>query len=229
MFVYLITNTINGKQYVGQTTTTPERRWLQHIRESRRKSGVLQSAICKYGKDAFFVATLATARSQEELNQKEQDFIFAYNTLNRDFGYNRHEGGNKPPLATPESIFKMVKANTGRKRSGVALENLRAGTQKRIAAGRNGWGTIGHFVSAETRAKIGAKSLGRKHSAQSLEKMSKNRARKIDEMTEKILHLHDAGKSARQIGRALNIHHASVLRRVKSRLNIVKSQENQYR
>lgn len=50
MRVYLITNTISGKQYIGQTTQTLASRWAQHLRDTRKSHLPLFSAIKKYGK-----------------------------------------------------------------------------------------------------------------------------------------------------------------------------------
>ncbi|QJX73984.1 GIY-YIG catalytic domain-containing protein [Faustovirus] len=33
-FIYLITNKLNGRQYVGQTTRTIEERWKEHLDEA---------------------------------------------------------------------------------------------------------------------------------------------------------------------------------------------------
>ena len=47
MFVYLITNTINGKRYVGQTKRTLHERWWQHTHQKNCR--YLSAAINKYG------------------------------------------------------------------------------------------------------------------------------------------------------------------------------------
>ena len=53
-FIYVITNTVNGKQYVGQTRLTVGHRWNEHVRHAKRKrKGVLHAAINKYGAESF--------------------------------------------------------------------------------------------------------------------------------------------------------------------------------
>jgi group I intron endonuclease len=52
--VYLVTNKVNGKQYVGYTNTIPERRWSAHKTSARRGSQLwFHQALRKYGEDAF--------------------------------------------------------------------------------------------------------------------------------------------------------------------------------
>lgn len=175
MFVYLVTNKINGKQYIGQTTATPVQRWRGHLRTARTRKKhdtPLYSAIRKYGSDSFCVATLASASNQDDLNQKERDFIAAYFTMDRDFGYNRHEGGNVPPRGTSESNAKGAAKRVGQKRTPEARQKMSEAAKKRGAP----W-LMGVPKSAETRAKIGAKSLGRKHSPEVLEKIRTARAK----------------------------------------------------
>jgi len=53
-YVYLVTNTVNGKKYVGCTRVTVSRRWIQH--RSAAKNGspfALHQAIRKYGFNKF--------------------------------------------------------------------------------------------------------------------------------------------------------------------------------
>jgi predicted GIY-YIG superfamily endonuclease len=45
--IYLVTNTINGKKYVGQTVV-PEKRLCAHMR-GQSGSLALNAAVCKFG------------------------------------------------------------------------------------------------------------------------------------------------------------------------------------
>jgi len=74
--VYKITNSVNGKLYVGQTVQSVLRRWKSHRKNARDgKSWPLSAAIRKYGADNFTVTTLAHANDKDELNALEVKYI----------------------------------------------------------------------------------------------------------------------------------------------------------
>ena len=119
MLVYLITNTVNGKQYIGQTRVSLHRRWLGH-KSSHHTRSPLHSAIQKYGAQAFCLSLLDTAHNLMELNKKEIEYIEAYQTTNPAFGYNLHGGGNTGGTRrgiryTPEAIEKIKQARARQK------------------------------------------------------------------------------------------------------------------
>jgi len=67
-YVYLTTNLVNGKLYVGQRKGSFDPSYLG--------SGVLlRRAVAKHGREAFKVEVLAETDSMEELNSLEVDFI----------------------------------------------------------------------------------------------------------------------------------------------------------
>lgn len=73
-YIYKITNTINNKVYVGQTTRTLEDRFKEHLRNCNAKSKQtvhLYSAMKTHGKENFSISLLDEALTLEELNQKE--------------------------------------------------------------------------------------------------------------------------------------------------------------
>ena len=83
MIIYKITCLINGKIYIGQTTTDIEKRWRRHTwrctLDSRRMA--ISNAIDKYGKENFKIELIDSANSVEELNEKEVYYINMLNSL----------------------------------------------------------------------------------------------------------------------------------------------------
>ena len=91
MVVYLVTNKVNGKQYVGQTIRPLLERWRDHCRLD--KGNYFHRAIQKYGSDNFEIRVIDTATSGEELDEKEIYWIKKLDTL-VPHGYNIKPGGN---------------------------------------------------------------------------------------------------------------------------------------
>lgn len=124
MYIYKITNKLNNKCYVGQTINTPESRWKRHQQDA--KSGRLHThfanAIRKYGAENFVLEVIDTAKTQEELTEKESSWIRHYNSIKE--GYNETDaaeksGGNTYKSKTEEELKiigeKIAKTKTGGK------------------------------------------------------------------------------------------------------------------
>ena len=90
--IYVITNKINGKQYVGQTTVSLQKRFIAHICNSKVHGYKLARAIVKYGKDNFEVTEFATCFSKEALDQLEIELIAEWDLIKN--GYNLKTGGS---------------------------------------------------------------------------------------------------------------------------------------
>jgi len=153
MIIYAITNKINGKQYVGQTTQRIERRWKSHC--TNNGCLALNGAIQKYGKENFTVEEIYRAFSIEELNQKEIEFINKFNTL-APYGYNLKTGGNRPTYSK-ESREKMSKSHLGN--PGYWLGNKHSEkTKKKISEAKMGIknNNFGKPKSEETKSKMSA-------------------------------------------------------------------------
>lgn len=74
MIIYTIRNKINGKQLIGQTVSTIDRRWKSHkygARKGLHHNPHFQRAWNKYGEDAFVCELVAVAQNQDELNALE--------------------------------------------------------------------------------------------------------------------------------------------------------------
>jgi group I intron endonuclease len=107
MLIYRITNKVNDKRYIGQTIQSLQRRFNQHC----KGKSVLSSAIRKYGKDNFIVEELAIAKSLEELNGLEKQYIIENNCI-APLGYNLQKGGNtaKATENTKKKLSASIKA-----------------------------------------------------------------------------------------------------------------------
>ena len=109
--VYLITNNVNGKVYVGKTVHTLKERWRPHLYWAKRgfKGMVLYSAIRKYGNEAFSIKELGVANTPEELNALERLQIACHGSTDPRVGYNMTVGGDGGPL-TPEARANLSRS-----------------------------------------------------------------------------------------------------------------------
>lgn len=121
MLVYLATNLINGKQYIGYTTKTLPERIKTHVYKSKCKLNkhyfyLFKQALRKYGTDNFKWEILEECSTKEECCKKEIFYISKYNTI-APSGYNLTEGGNggiqsdDTKLKISESVKKYWKNN----------------------------------------------------------------------------------------------------------------------
>lgn len=110
MVVYVVTNSVNGKQYVGQTKYGAEFRWKQHVQAANRGQGhVLGNAIRKYGAENFKIEVAVRCESIDELWKHETRLIEELKTI--ECGYNREKGGwGNPYHPTREETRKKMSA-----------------------------------------------------------------------------------------------------------------------
>ena len=91
--LYRITCKISGKKYIGYTSQSIEKRWQQHICDSKvRPEYIFHRAINKYGSENFLVEKVAEYETREEALAHEIICIANENTLKPN-GYNICPGG----------------------------------------------------------------------------------------------------------------------------------------
>lgn len=106
-YIYLITNTINDKVYVGKTEESIEHRFKEHIRDSRKercKNRPLYRAINKYGDENFKVELLEETDTPEI---REEYWISYYNSYHN--GYNATRGGDGKKYIDYELVVDTYK------------------------------------------------------------------------------------------------------------------------
>lgn len=97
-FIYVITNDVNGKQYVGKTTESIEIRYKQHLKDYNKfrcEKRPLYDAMNKYGIEHFSIKQLEEC-DLSILNQQEQYWIRKLDTYHN--GYNATYGGDGSQL-----------------------------------------------------------------------------------------------------------------------------------
>jgi group I intron endonuclease len=112
--IYKITNTVNGKCYIGQTRQNINRRWSQHRHNaSKRKMGciMLENAIRKYGEEKFTIEPILTC-DVSDLDSEEIRLIDEYKSTVSGSGYNIFKGGGgSSRIVTDEHRHKIAEAN----------------------------------------------------------------------------------------------------------------------
>ena len=112
--IYKITNTLNGKVYIGQSIDI-KKRWANHKKDAFWTKGVdynypLYRAIRKYGIDNFIFEVIEECAAPS-LNEKEIYYIALYKSTDNNFGYNQNSGGqlNSHSLKlSEEDVSKII-------------------------------------------------------------------------------------------------------------------------
>ena len=114
--VYVHTNKINGKKYVGQTIygNNPNRRWKYG--NGYKNNFHFNSAINKYGWDNFKHEIIFENLTKEEADNFEKLLIEELDTTNPEYGYNITAGGDGALQRhqTQETKDKISKAKIGK-------------------------------------------------------------------------------------------------------------------
>ena len=102
--IYKITNTKNGKVYIGETCRSLKERWYQHTNKDSCCIK-LKRAINKYGKESFVIEQIDHALTKEEAFNKEKFWIKQYKSTNTKYGYNILECGYTSSNKKPRKVF----------------------------------------------------------------------------------------------------------------------------
>lgn len=129
-YIYIITNKINGKMYVGQTVQGFDKCYHNNLLANTHNQH-LKNALIKYGFNNFIIkSNFDIAYSKEELDSLEDMYIKLYETTNPSFGYNKRYGGARGKNSE-ETLSKMSEAhkkeNIGEEKYNKQLECLQLG------------------------------------------------------------------------------------------------------
>lgn len=132
MLVYLVTNNVNSKVYVGKLAhkKSLENYWLENISKANKNHKAkpyLYAAIRKHRAESFSVQQIETCNTAEELCLAEIKWIKQYDSNNPDKGYNLTTGGegNSGHLVSPEARAKISAARKGKPLSEEHKQKLR--------------------------------------------------------------------------------------------------------
>lgn len=178
--IYLITNIINGKKYVGQTVKTIEKRFKEHLKATfiENRKSIICSAIRKYDRDSFNIICLQDSIFIDNLDATEQYWIRYYDTFGEN-GYNATTGGNQCRISDKTKL-KISVALKGIPKSEGHKKNLSEAQKGKIGFLNSFYGkTHSEETIAQIKETLKGQMSGKNnpfhgkcHSEESLKKMS---------------------------------------------------------
>jgi group I intron endonuclease len=117
-YIYRISNSVNSKEYYGQTIQDPPiNRWKTHQKDVRsdtkRGCVALDNAMRLHGIENFNFEVLLSCETRNELDEKEIEMISTYNSISPN-GYNLKHGGEGGGKHSEETKIKMKISHTGK-------------------------------------------------------------------------------------------------------------------
>ncbi len=177
--IYKITNAMNGKSYIGQTTQKASKRWTAHKVLSAKPRWPIHRAMFKHGVGNFSFEVIEHCSDRSSLDAAECRWIAEIGSR-KPLGYNVTEGGGgaKGYRFSDEARRKLgdrmrgryVGPEIGRKISASKTGyKMKEETRLKMAASRTG-----KSHPEEVRQKIGASQKGRKLSPEQIEMIRSN-------------------------------------------------------
>ena len=116
-YIYLITNTLNGKQYVGKTLYSIQTRWNQHKKDCCRpriNKRPLYDAFNKYGIENFKIELIEECDA-DSVDEREEYWIANLDTYSN--GYNATLGGDGKHYKNYQEIAEKYKELQNQKKT----------------------------------------------------------------------------------------------------------------
>ena len=187
MIVYKAENKVSGNVYIGQTKYDLSRRIAEHSKKSQRPKSKFHKALMSYGIENFDWVVIDTAKTKEELNQKEIYWINEYNSIN--VGYNMVEGGT--------GGYNEFAVKVNRKRKGKTYKEIYSSpemVEKVLQSRRDTANDNFKNFTKQQRTKYGKmeaaalNNSGYKHSKETIEKIRKsNQGKDVSKETKKLI------------------------------------------
>jgi group I intron endonuclease len=215
MIIYKITNLINGKVYIGQTTRRLKDRFVRYVQKGIQT--YFFNAIEKYGYDKFMVSIVQQCVNREELNEREQYWISFYKSTLSKHGYNSHPGGlnkemhERTKLILSEKCSGWHHTEEARKRIGEAGKGRHLGKHYSKSHRENLSKAHMGFVFSEQRKKnFSEKMKGRKITWG--DKISSTKTIPIDK--DKILRMRKEGDTYQKIADSMGVSTGVIYNRI---------------
>jgi len=172
-FVYITTNLINEKQYIGDHSTDD----LENSRSKKYigSGSIIKNAKKKYGKENFKRKILEFFSTKQEAFNAQEKYIKLYETHVSHGGYNLSWTGGTEANGSHSEESKIKMRGSARKRK-ASKE-----TKEKMSIS-----LMGHIVTKETRKKIGESTLGKKRSLETIEKIIASKQNISEETKRKI-------------------------------------------
>lgn len=165
--IYLITNIVSGKIYIGQTISSLTKRFRDHyhyaIRKRKQNDSVFCKAIRKYGRENFKIECICMSLDKDALNEAEIILIKDYKCQDRNIGYNIQHGGQLSSTgrkASEETRRKLSESHKGYKHTEEQKRKISLASKGRVH-------------SPEIVEIIRQKNIGQKRSKEFCDRMSK--------------------------------------------------------
>lgn len=133
--IYCVTNLMNNKKYIGQTSAKDYDKYINcHFKNAKKNNDTrfFYKAIRKYGIKNFKYIILGHCKTKKELNESEKNCIAHFQSNNNIYGYNMTCGGDggitrgigkkhQSYIEVPNSIRKKILKDYKR---GISITNL---------------------------------------------------------------------------------------------------------